>query len=105
MGSQALRPSGKMLILDHDPDNGGTTRADATLTGKMHTMHVVPRLQEIREFSSAGFALVRMLEWPWFGEHEHGYALLWMHARTAPQESLPTTRHQGIVLEDYLRLN
>eukprot|EP00928_Gymnodinium_smaydae_P053863 TRINITY_DN37765_c0_g1_i1.p1 TRINITY_DN37765_c0_g1~~TRINITY_DN37765_c0_g1_i1.p1 ORF type:complete len:309 (-),score=30.74 TRINITY_DN37765_c0_g1_i1:287-1213(-) len=82
---QALKPDGKMLILDHDPNDGATTRANASLImhhGSMvHSMNVVPRLQEIREFTSAGFALVDMLEWPWFGSTQQGFALLWVHPR------------------------
>merc|ERR1712185_110538 len=51
-----------------------------------HEMHVVPRRQEILEFTAAGFALVKMLEWPWFGEEEHGFALIWVHAPATVQD-------------------
>ena len=31
-----------------------------------------PSLQEITEFTAAGFALIKVMEWPYFGEGEHG---------------------------------
>lgn len=99
--SQALKPGGQMLIIDHDPDNGGKTRADASITFRMPNMHdehsemhhkmpVVPRQQEIEEFTSAGLALTKTLEWPWLGEAGHGYALLWKHGMSSSQKSQPT---------------
>lgn len=71
----ALKSRGRILILDHDADNGATTRDGA----KLKDMKVVPMLQEIREFTSAGFALVKVIDsWPFFGKDEHGFGLLWM---------------------------
>ena len=52
----------------------------------MGTMPVVPLLQEVREFTAAGFALLRMRDrWEYFqtkppGGDEHGYALLFRDA-------------------------
>eukprot|EP00746_Dinoflagellata_sp_MGD_P041137 gnl/MRDRNA2_/MRDRNA2_199409_c0_seq1.p1 gnl/MRDRNA2_/MRDRNA2_199409_c0~~gnl/MRDRNA2_/MRDRNA2_199409_c0_seq1.p1 ORF type:complete len:302 (-),score=49.96 gnl/MRDRNA2_/MRDRNA2_199409_c0_seq1:231-1136(-) len=82
---RALKPGGHMLILDHDPDTGATTRVNASLKGKMdHRMHVVPRLQEIREFTAAGFFLKKMFEWDhWF---HYGFGLLWIHAKSSFQD-------------------
>ena len=62
-------------ILDHDDPNHAT-RVNASLGG----MAVVPKLQEIREFTDAGFALLRLLEWPHFGDGEYGYGLLLVDA-------------------------
>ena len=56
--ARALRRGGRVLILDHNDPNH-STRVNASLGG----MAVVPKLQEIREFTDAGFALLRLLEW------------------------------------------
>jgi SAM-dependent methyltransferase len=73
--ASALRPGGKILILDHHPDNGGRTRADAMLMGMMP---VVPEEVEIREGTAAGLRLLERLDdWPYFGAGEPGYALVW----------------------------
>ena len=78
--ARALRRGGRVLILDHDDPNH-STRVNASLGG----MAVVPKLQEIREFTDAGFALLRLLEWPHFGDGEYGYGLLLVDApRLAP---------------------
>merc|ERR1740130_1321050 len=54
--ARALRRNGRLLITDHGPsDNCVTTRKGAALGG----MAVVPLLQEIREFTAAGLALVQ----------------------------------------------
>jgi len=91
---QALRPGGKILIVDHDPDNcAATTRANASLDMGMMKMKVVPRLQEIREFTSVGLALVQMLEWPWLGKMEHGYALMWMDPALPAQDQMAHTEY------------
>ena len=81
---RALRPDGRVLILDHNPEDACiNTRENATLMG---TMPVVPLLQEVREFTAAGFALLRMRDrWEYFqtkppGGDEHGYALLFRDA-------------------------
>ena len=51
---RALRPDGRVLILDHNPEDACiNTRENATLMGMMP---VVPLLQEVREFTAAGFA-------------------------------------------------
>jgi len=91
---QALRPGGKILIVDHDPDNcAATTRANVSLDMGMMKMKVVPRLQEIREFTSVGLALVQMLEWPWLGKMEHGYALMWMDPALPAQDQMAHTEY------------
>lgn len=93
---QALKQGGHMLILDHNPDNGATTRVNASLKGKMdHRMRVVPIMQEIREFTKAGFALTQMLEWPFF---HYGYGLMWIHAvpRSQDTKELPISK-SGLV--------
>ena len=81
----ALRPAGRMLILDHDADSGVTlSRVNATLDG----MAVVPRAVELEEFTGAGFALVGVAnDWRYFGEGERGYGLLWMHAPAAAADA------------------
>mmetsp|Transcript_42208 Transcript_42208/g.73360 ORF Transcript_42208/g.73360 Transcript_42208/m.73360 type:complete len:236 (-) Transcript_42208:257-964(-) len=89
---QALKPGGKMLILDHDPDDcTATTRGPNSTLYQM--MQVVPRLQEIREFTSVGLALVQMLEWPWLGKMEHGYALMWMDPALPAQDQMAHTEY------------
>jgi SAM-dependent methyltransferase len=77
--SAALRPSGRLLVLDHPPTNAGTTRADA----KVGQMRVVPQPVEVEEFSRAGFYLARSFNWSWFPRKERGFALLWTHDESA----------------------
>jgi len=89
---QALKPGGRMLILDHDPDTGAVTRVDASLTMGSEKMAVVPRLQEITEFTSAGFALTKMLEWPWV---MRGYALMWEHQMMWDHEMSTSQDHMS----------
>jgi len=93
---QALKHGGRMLIIDHDPDTGATTRANATLTMSMNGMHhempVVPKPQEIVEFTSAGFALTKTLEWPWIPFNGHGYALTWEHPMPSSEDSTKSAK-------------
>ena len=75
--SRALRRNGRLLITDHGPtDACVTTRKGAALGG----MPVVPLLQEVREFTAAGLALVQTMDWPYM---ENGFGLLWVEAPKA----------------------
>jgi hypothetical protein len=65
-----------------------STRERAKLGG----MAVVPQLQEIREFTAAGFALVRTLDWPYM---EQGYGLLWVDAPKATLDLDANASHPG----------
>lgn len=97
----ALKAKGRILILDHDPDNGATARDSA----KLKSMKVVPMIQEIREFTSAGFALVKVIDsWPFFGKDKHGFGLLWMDSEPKTFASLDSgatkAMHMGARVQD-----
>ena len=87
--ARALRRNGRLLITDHGPeDKCVTTRTGATLNG----MAVVPLLQEIREFTAAGLALVQTMEWPYM---ENGFGLLWVDAPKATADLWQGTTARG----------
>lgn len=97
---RALRRNGRVLFMDHDPDHLINSRRGANGSyASLHGMRVVPRLQEITEFTAAGFALLRVMEWPYFGEGQNGFALLWVDAPRAATEPLEpngtATLHHG----------
>ena len=86
---RALRRNGRILFMDHDPDRLINSRRGPNGSyASLHGMRVVPRLQEIVEFTAAGFALLRVMEWPYFGEGQNGFALLWVDAPRAATEPL-----------------
>ena len=90
---RALKPGGKLLLLEHDAGNGMTGREGAVLdvvmpNGMSMSMGVVPPAALLTEVVSAGFTVVTdhfpkgIIEpWPYFndpghGIDERGYALL-----------------------------
>ena len=81
----ALKPGGRMLILEHNPDNGVKTRDGAKLTvqmGKMKMdMKVVPQEAMVSEAAAGGWKTIEgPFDWPYFqgphGVDERGYALV-----------------------------
>jgi len=90
--SRALRRNGRLLITDHGPsDECVTTRAGAALGG----MAVVPLLQEIREFTAAGLALVQTMDWPYM---DKGFGLLWVDAPKATADLRQVDGTNGVTL-------
>jgi len=87
---RALKPNGKLLILEHNPDNGKTGREGAKLTvgmgGKTMDMAVVPQEAMAEEGEAAGFAVVtEPFGWEYFtGPHYvnskdgKGYGIVFM---------------------------
>ena len=55
-------------------------------------MPVVPLLQEVREFTAAGLALVQTMDWPYM---ENGFGLLWVEAPKATAD----LRHASLAEE------
>ena len=89
----ALRPGGRLLLLEHDSDNGKTGRKGAKLTvtmpsGMVMNMPVVPPAALLAEAAAAGFEVEsaywphgEVEPWPYFsdpahGDDERGYAVL-----------------------------
>ena len=89
----ALKPGGRLLMLEHDSDNGATGRQGAKLTvtmpsGMSMDMHVVPPPALLTESMGAGFEVVTDVlpmgivePWVYFndpghGIDERGYAVL-----------------------------
>jgi len=79
---RALRPGGRLLMLEHGADNGVSTRLGAKLTvtfqGMTMNMNVVPPKALIHELTAAGFEVIESFNktvqaWPYF---EEGYAIL-----------------------------
>ena len=74
---KAIKPDGLLFIMEHNPDNGKTTREGAKLSvqmmGKRMDMPVVPDQALIEELTAVGFKLVDELmpfSWAYFGgEH------------------------------------
>lgn len=99
---EALKPNGKLLILEHNPDNGKTVREGAVLEvamgGQVMAMKVVPQQAMIQEAEAAGFGMLsdEPFEWEYFtgnhyvnGKDGRGYGIVFMKARDIPPPPPP----------------
>lgn len=75
---KALKPDGRLLIMEHNPDNGKTEREGAILSMKMNgmvmKMAVVPQDAMVDEATDAGFVVVSgPFDWKYFDTPHSGY--------------------------------
>jgi len=75
----ALKPGGRMLLLEHSPLDASMQDSSAYLpVDGFGKMTVIPKAVMLAELATAGYVSVHDMDWPFWGDNRPAYGLLWV---------------------------